>query len=90
VRRRRRRPGRSERLGQEAGLIGPDPAHEAAYFDALPDVLDRALKALPAHRYDAIVVDEGQDLDAVWCAGHRVAAPSVRERRPCCLGRAVR
>jgi superfamily I DNA/RNA helicase len=56
----------SEQLGQEAGLIGPEPAHDAAYFDALPDVLDRALKALPAHRYDAIVVDEGQDLDQEW------------------------
>jgi len=56
----------SERLGQEAGLIGPNPAHDAAYFDELPDVLDRALKVLTDVRYDAIVVDEGQDLDAVW------------------------
>jgi hypothetical protein len=44
----------SERLWHEAGLIGPDPAHDTAYFDELPDVLDRALKALPQHRYDAI------------------------------------
>jgi hypothetical protein len=56
----------SERLGQEAGLIGPSPAHDQAYFDGLPDVLDRALQALPEHGYDAIVVDEGQDLDSVW------------------------
>ena len=56
----------AERLGQEAGLVGPDPTHDAAYFEALPDVLDKALRALPEHRYDAIVVDEGQDLDAVW------------------------
>ena len=56
----------SEQLGMEAGLIGPDPAHDQAYFDGLPDVLDRALRALPEHRYDAIVVDEGQDLDSVW------------------------
>jgi len=56
----------AERLGQEAGLIGPDPAHDTAYFDGLPDVLDRALKSLPEHRYDAIVVDEGQDLDQEW------------------------
>jgi superfamily I DNA/RNA helicase len=56
----------AERLGQEAGLIGPEPAHDAAYFDGMPDVLDRALKVLPEHRYDAIVVDEGQDLDSVW------------------------
>jgi hypothetical protein len=58
--------GLAERLGQEAGIIGPDPAHDTAYFDELPDVLDRALKVLPAPRFDAIVVDEGQDLDSVW------------------------
>jgi hypothetical protein len=56
----------AEQLGTEAGLIGPNPAHDTAYFDSMPDVLDEALKALPEHRYDAIVVDEGQDLDAVW------------------------
>ena len=56
----------SERLGQEAGLIGPDPAHDPAYFDGLPDVLDRALQVLTDVRFDAIVVDEGQDLDAEW------------------------
>ncbi len=56
----------AERLGAEAGLIGPNPTHDAAYFDGLPDVLDRALRLLPQHRYDAIVVDEGQDLDSVW------------------------
>jgi hypothetical protein len=58
--------GLAERLGQEAGIIGPNPAHDAAYFDELPDVLDRALKVLPEPRFDAIVVDEGQDLDSVW------------------------
>ena len=56
----------SERLGQEAGLIGPSPEHDTAYFDRLADVLDRALKILTDVRYDAIVVDEGQDLDAEW------------------------
>ncbi|HET7686627.1 MAG TPA: NERD domain-containing protein/DEAD/DEAH box helicase, partial [Candidatus Limnocylindria bacterium] len=56
----------AETLGQAAGLIGPSPAHDTPYFDSLPDVLDRALEMLPEHRYDAIVVDEGQDLDSVW------------------------
>ena len=56
----------AETLGQEAGLIGPSPAHDTAYFDSLPDILDRALGKLPGHRYDAIVVDEGQDIDSVW------------------------
>jgi len=58
--------GLAEELGTEAGLIGPDPAHDTAYFDELPNVLDAALARLPAPRFDAIVVDEGQDLDAVW------------------------
>lgn len=56
----------AERFGSEAGLIGPEPTRDTAYFDGLPDVLDRALKLLPEHRYDAILVDEGQDLDSVW------------------------
>lgn len=56
----------SERLGQEAGLIGPEPEHDSAYFDRLPDILDRSLKVLTGVRYDAIVVDEGQDIDAEW------------------------
>jgi len=56
----------AERLGQEAGLIGPEPEHDTAYFDRLPDVLDRALQVLTDVRYDAIVVDEGQDIDAEW------------------------
>ena len=56
----------SETFGQAAGLIGPNPAHDQAYFDSLPDVLDRALGQLPEPRFDAIVVDEGQDLDQEW------------------------
>jgi hypothetical protein len=56
----------AEELGTEAGLIGPNPAHDTAYFDSLPEVLDEALRRLPEPRWDAIVVDEGQDLDAVW------------------------
>jgi hypothetical protein len=58
--------GLAEELGREARLIGPNPAHDTAYFDELPNVLDQALRALPERRFDAIVVDEGQDLDAVW------------------------
>jgi hypothetical protein len=56
----------AETLGQAAGLIGPTPAHDEAYFDSLPDVLDRALRVTPEPRFDAIVVDEGQDLDQEW------------------------
>jgi len=56
----------AERLGQEAGLISPSPAHDAAYFDGLADILDRVLSGGGGPRFDAIVVDEGQDLDSVW------------------------
>ncbi len=56
----------AEKFGQEAGLIGPEPAHDTPYFDGLPDVLDRALRTVPEPRFDAIVVDEGQDLDQEW------------------------
>ena len=56
----------AERLGQEAGLIGPSPAHDTAYFDGLADILDRVLCDGGGPRFDAIVVDEGQDLDSVW------------------------
>ncbi len=58
--------GLAEELGREAGLIGPDAVHDSAYFEDLPNVLDHALRALPERRFDAIVVDEGQDLDSVW------------------------
>ena len=56
----------AEKFGQEAGLIGPKPAHDTPYFDGLPDVLDRALRTVPEPRFEAIVVDEGQDLDQEW------------------------
>lgn len=56
----------AERLGQEAGLIGPSPAHDTPYFDTLPDILDQVLRDGGGPRFDAIVVDEGQDLDSVW------------------------
>lgn len=34
----------------------------------LPDALDRAIDHLPGERFDAIVVDEGQDFDDRWLA----------------------
>src|SRR5688500_14297371 len=37
----------SEKFGQEARLIGPNPARDTPYFDGLPDVLDRALRQVP-------------------------------------------
>ena len=58
--------GLAEAMGQAAGSSVLQPAHDAPYFDTLPDVLDRAIRVLPEDRYDAIVVDEGQDIDSVW------------------------
>ncbi|PZR60227.1 MAG: hypothetical protein DLM71_10895 [Chloroflexi bacterium] len=56
----------AERFGQRAGIIGASRTPTRAYFNSLPDVLDRALKVVPQPRYDAIVVDEAQDIDALW------------------------
>jgi hypothetical protein len=57
----------AEEWGQRAGIVPPVPVRDSpTYFDALPDALDRALRALPEPRYDAIIVDEAQDIDAEW------------------------
>jgi hypothetical protein len=57
----------AEEWGQRAGIVPPVPVRDSpAYFDALPDALDRALQLLPEPRYDAIIVDEAQDIDAEW------------------------
>ena len=59
--------GLAEEWGQRAGIIGPSPDRSSSdYFDALPDALDRAIRLLPEPRYDAIIVDEAQDIDAEW------------------------
>jgi superfamily I DNA/RNA helicase len=58
-------------LAAKAGISLPEfpvdhqPPQE--YFDrTLPDALDAALRRLPENRFDAIVVDEGQDLREEW------------------------
>lgn len=58
-----------DRLGREAGLdlLPPDqPTVPSDYFtEQLPAVLADAVSRL-GPRYDALVVDEGQDFDDVW------------------------
>ncbi len=59
--------GLAEELATRAG-IGLTKRHgEQDYWDTeLPQALADAVEALPEQRYDAIVVDEAQDIDAVW------------------------
>lgn len=59
-------------MAEEAGVRLPDPAAGAqppGFFDTtLPAALLTALERLPARRFDAIVVDEGQDFLESWWA----------------------
>ncbi len=59
--------GLAEELATRAS-IGLSKRHgEQDYWDTeLPQALADAAEALSEHRYDAIVVDEAQDIDAVW------------------------
>lgn len=56
-----------ERLGQEAGTLPrrPEPLEPAWFERDLPAALDAAIDRLD-HRWDAIVVDEGQDFEVGW------------------------
>lgn len=56
-----------EDLGREAGVQGPRPAPapQSWFSETLPRALDDAIAKL-GPRYQAIVVDEGQDFDAGW------------------------
>jgi len=62
--------GLCERLGRQAGTLGPKPANPPPDWFAvdLPDALDRAIDRLPGERFDAIVIDEGQDFEDRWLA----------------------
>ena len=59
--------GLAEELATRAGLAISKRHADADYFDVeLPQALSDAAAAMPEHRYDAIVVDEAQDIDSVW------------------------
>ncbi len=57
-----------ERLGHAAGVLAdrPDPIPQAWWDETLPNALADAVDALPAERFHAIVVDEGQDFERGW------------------------
>ncbi len=57
------------RMAKDAGLPLPEPNSElsSSFFDTtLPDALFTALGRFPDRRFDAIVVDEGQDFRESW------------------------
>jgi hypothetical protein len=59
--------GLAEELATRAGVPLNKRHDDPTYFDIdLPQALADAVERLPEHRYDAIVVDEAQDIDAVW------------------------
>jgi hypothetical protein len=57
-----------ERLGQAAGVLParPTPIPPGWWDETLPGALADAIDALPAERFHAIVVDEGQDFARGW------------------------
>ncbi len=57
-----------ERLGTTAGVLParPAPIPPAWWDETLPAALEAAIDALPAERFHAIVVDEGQDFARGW------------------------
>ncbi len=57
-----------ETLGQRAGVLPPRPIDPPPEWwdETLPTALSRAIDALPAERFHAIVVDEGQDFEREW------------------------
>ncbi len=60
----------AETLAARAGLLGPKPANPGPeWFDGLAANLVPAIEALSDVRYDAIVIDEGQDFAADWLLG---------------------
>lgn len=53
-----------EEFAKRASLLPPKTS-EREYYDALPNALERALET-DATRYDAIIIDEGQDFRSAW------------------------
>jgi AAA domain/Nuclease-related domain/UvrD-like helicase C-terminal domain len=57
-----------ERLGSDAGVLParPEPIPQGWWDETLPGALEAAIDAMPAGRYHAVIVDEGQDFEARW------------------------
>ncbi len=56
-----------ETFADRAGQLPTKPANPGAeWFDGLARLLPPAIDVLPAERFDAIVIDEGQDFEPDW------------------------
>jgi len=58
-----------QRFAREAGLALPEsngPNGAAVFKDEYPNVLYKAAALVPNNKYDAIIVDEGQDFNENW------------------------
>jgi hypothetical protein len=54
-------------LAARTGTLPANPAFDTSFFaDALPEAMLEALDREPTARFDAIVVDEGQDFEDAW------------------------
>jgi hypothetical protein len=61
-------------LANESGIHIPDEQTSNDLFkEVYPDILLKALKSLPEQRFDAIIVDEGQDFLPKWMSTLQVA-----------------
>lgn len=62
--------GFCEKTAQQAGVVIPEhppmKAPPAFFSTELPQALEQALDHLPDYRFDAVVVDEGQDFRSDW------------------------
>ncbi len=56
-----------EEFAKRAQVL-PPKGDDQTYYAALPDALELALKSDPT-RYDAVIIDEGQDFRAAWWKG---------------------
>lgn len=62
------------RLANEARIKVPEKqASEGLFKNAYPEILLQALEAMPKQRFDAIIVDEGQDFIPAWISALDVA-----------------
>ena len=57
-----------ETMGNRAGVLTarPEITDRVWWDETLPAALDAAIDSLPAERFHAIVVDEGQDFELAW------------------------
>ena len=52
-----------------SGMAGPDPGKvpdDLLFSKVYPEILVQALELFPELRYDAIIIDEGQDFEPLW------------------------